>query len=120
MSITAEPHRPITSEKTAPSVSWDAMLGTLADAASCGIRVYPSVARADFSITGAPGELSVSVDLVVMAGGDSSRILREVDDEVLPGLEKIVGHEFAQRDLNLQVIEKPLVIDARDELTKAA
>ncbi|MBE8527883.1 hypothetical protein [Rothia kristinae] len=72
------------------------LLLLLSKAAARGISVRPAVRRADVVFTGEPGSTRVSIQLVLGAGEDPRRVLDEAHEEIVPGLEAILGEPFAE------------------------
>ena len=73
----------------------DVPLDAVARAATRGIQIYPSVASAQFSITGNPQAPELTVTLVFTPALENQRIKDEIDYELIPGLEAIIGVRFS-------------------------
>ena len=82
---------------------WEKLVASVAHAASMGVRVYPSVKRADFFITGNPQDAHLTVKLVFTPSVDNQRIEDEIRGELVPGLEAILGTPFSGTDLDYSV-----------------
>ena len=83
-------------------------LPSVARAATLGVQVYPSVASADFAITGGLDDLHLTVTLAFTPSMENQRIKDEIRHELLPGLEAIIGSPFAQVTLDYSVAEPVL------------
>ncbi|WHF21606.1 hypothetical protein QJS66_15535 [Kocuria rhizophila] len=70
-------------------------LPSVARAATLGVQVYPSVASADFAITGGLDDLHLTVTLAFTPSMENQRIKDEITTELIPGLEAILGASFA-------------------------
>ncbi len=75
-------------------------LDAVARAATRGIQIYPSVASAQFSITGSPRAPELTVTLVFTPALENQRIKDEIRYELIPGLEVIIGAPFARVTLD--------------------
>lgn len=83
-------------------------LASVARAATLGVQVYPSVASADFAITGALDDMHLTVSLAFTPSADNQRIKDEINTELIPGLEIILGASFARSTLDYSVAEPAL------------
>ena len=87
-----------------PSVS----LASVSRAAMLGVQVYPSVASADFTITGDLDDMHLTVSLTFTPSSENQRIKDEITTELIPGLEIILGASFARTTLDYAVAEPAL------------
>ncbi|MCT1956631.1 MULTISPECIES: hypothetical protein [Kocuria] len=83
-------------------------LPSVARAATLGVQVYPSVASADFAITGGLDDLHLTVTLAFTPSMENQRIKDEITTELIPGLEAILGASFARTTLDYSVAEPVL------------
>ena len=86
----------------------DVSLASVARAATLGVQVYPSVASADFTIRGDVDDMHLMVSLVFTPSADNQRIKDEINTELIPGLEIILGASFARTTLDYSVAEPVL------------
>lgn len=83
-------------------------LASVARAATLGVQVYPSVASANFLITGDLDDMHLTVSLAFTPSADNQRIKDEIGTELIPGLEIILGASFARTTLDYSVVEPAL------------
>ncbi|RKQ35082.1 hypothetical protein [Kocuria tytonis] len=83
-------------------------LSSVARAATLGVQVYPSVASAEFRITGDLEGMHLAVTLVLTPSPENQRIKDEISTELIPGLEIILGASFARTTLDYSVAEPAL------------
>ncbi|RLY94025.1 hypothetical protein EAE32_01940 [Kocuria tytonicola] len=81
----------------------DVSLASVARAATLGVQVYPSVASADFAITGDLDDMHLTVSLAFTPSPENQRIKDEISTELIPGLEIILGTSFARTTLDYAV-----------------
>ena len=86
----------------------DVSRASVARAATLGVQVYPSVASADFAITGALDDMHLTVSLAFTPSPENQRIKDEISTELIPGLEIILGASFARTTLDYAVAEPVL------------
>ena len=86
----------------------DVSLASVARAATLGVQVYPSVASADFTITGGLDDMRLTVCLAFTPSPENQRIKDEINTELIPGLETILGASFARTTLDYSVAEPAL------------
>ncbi|MDO4917992.1 hypothetical protein [Kocuria sp.] len=83
-------------------------LSSVARAATLGVQVYPSVASAQFTITGEPEDLHLTASLTFLPGPENQRIKDEIHTELIPGLETILGASFTRTTLDYSVADPTL------------
>lgn len=75
----------------------------VAKAASAGIMSHPQVESAIVEISGPPGLLIFHLHCALISDNDPSCVMEHISEGLIPDVEKILGQEFASRDLNFTV-----------------